>query len=107
MRAILSLVFLGGLWAVGYVLFNGVDGLYELFGADGPVLSGGALIAAGLAASGGVVCLNAGIRPVEVPFTAPDGHIEVQTTRQYRVGYIVIGVILGVVASALLISGMD
>jgi hypothetical protein len=106
-RALLGLIFFGGLWAVGYVLVNGVDGTYELFGADGPVLTGGALLVAGISASSGVVLLNAGIREVQTPVAGPDGRIEIQTTRQYRVGFIVVAVMLGVVAAGLLLSGMS
>jgi hypothetical protein len=106
-RAFLGLIFFGGLWAVGYALFNGVDGLYELFGADGTVLTGGALIIAGLSASAAALLVGAGVQEVEAEVLGRDGMLSHQKVRRFRPGLLVVGGLFGVIAAAILISGMD
>lgn len=60
-RRMLGVVFFGGLFIAGYVLVNGLDRTYEVFGASGLVLSGGSALLGSLAASAGVFPLRVGI----------------------------------------------
>ena len=63
MKRLFGLLVLGSVFGIGYVLVNGVGGTYQLFGADGPVLSGGRIIVAALAILVGVAVFGAASAP--------------------------------------------
>jgi len=110
MGRVLGVIFWGGLFIAGYVLVNGLDETYELFGASGSLLSGGAAFVGALAATAAVFCLRAGIREQveQTPVSRRDGMIDYRSkvTRDYHYGFITAAVVLGVVATGILISGM-
>lgn len=103
-RRMLGVVFFGGLFIAGYVLVNGLDRTYEVFGASGLVLSGGSALLGSLAASAGVFLLRVGILESTHMVEGPGGGPELQTLRTYRPGLITVAILLGVVASVILIS---
>lgn len=111
MDRVLGVIFWGGLFVAGYVLINGLDETYELFGASGSVLGGGAAFIGALAATAAVFCLRAGIRErtEQSPVPSRSGMLDYQTRvrREYHTGFITGAVVLGVVAIAILMSGMD
>lgn len=61
MRRLGGLVLVACVFAIGYVLVKGVDGVYEVGGADGFVLSGGRVLGAAILGLVGSVALLAGL----------------------------------------------
>lgn len=101
MRGILGAVILSSIYAAGYVLFNGLDGHYELFGL-GLNLAGGEALAASLAGAAGAFALLVGIGRVEEPV---DGGVVSEPRRVYLVPSVLAGVVLLGVAGYLLFQG--
>ena len=100
---ILGIVIASSLYGAGYVLFNGLDRAYDLFGF-GLVVSGGEALAASLAGAGGAIAVWLGIGNVEE--ANPAGHTgETATRRVYQVPVIGIGVLLLGLAGYLLLQG--
>jgi hypothetical protein len=100
-RGIMGTLILGSLYATGYVLFNGLDRFYELFGL-GFTLGGGEALAASLASAAGAFALLVGIGRVEEP---ADGGIVSEPRRVYLMPFVVAGVALLGVAGYLLFQG--
>jgi len=112
MERVLGVIFWGGLFVAGYVLINGLNETYELFGASGSVLSGGAAFIGALAATAAVFCLRAGIREgvgQSPPVSGRTGMLDYpsRVRREYHAGFITAAVVLGVAAIAILMSGMS
>lgn len=101
MRGLLGTLLIGSLFAIGYVLFNGVTDTYELFDS-GIVLTGWSLIGAAVAAGGGALAASASWG--EAVTEGPDGSPSMVTA--FRPGLVGVAVVLFVVAG-FLIFGRD
>lgn len=103
MRGILVTVLVSSLYAAGYVLVNGLDDVYDLFGL-GVKLGGGEALAASLAGAGGAFAVWLGIGYVEAP--SQDGQSDEAEARYvYLVPVIGFGVVLLALAGYLLFLG--
>lgn len=103
MRGVLLAVLVGSLYAIGLVLFNGLDGVYDLFGL-GLVVGGGEALAAALATTGGVFAIWFGTGHVVQPIDASESG-EVEARRFYRPPLLGLGGLLFVLAGYLLFQG--
>lgn len=101
MKAILITVVLSSLYSAGYVLFNGLDRVYDLFGF-GLNLGGGEALAASLAGAGGSFALWLGVGHVEE--ATAEGAVS-EPRRVYLLPFIGLGVALLAVAGYLLLQG--
>ena len=104
MRAFLGLIFFGSLFAIGYVLVNGIDGTYVI-GNNGPVMRGGEVLIAAISAIGALGAFSMGsgetsevVRVGEEP--------EVRLRRIYRPVPLVVGSALGSVTIVLVLIGV-
>jgi hypothetical protein len=103
MRGFLLAVLVGSLYAIGLVLFSGLDGVYDLFGF-GLVVGGGEALAAALATTGGVFAIWFGTGHVLQPTDASESG-EVEARRFYRPPLLGLGGLLFVLAGYLLFQG--
>lgn len=103
MRGILVAVLISSLYAIGYVLFNGIDGVYDLFGL-GLVVGGGEALAAALATSGGVFAIWFGAGHVVQSTEAGESDV-VEERRIYRPPLLGLGGLLFVLTGYLLFQG--
>lgn len=103
MRGILVAVVFSSLFAAGYVLLNGLENVYDLFGL-GLKLAGGEALAASLAGAGGAFAIWLGISQIEV--AGDEGTSKVAGRRRlYRSPSMALGVVLLALAGYLLSQG--
>lgn len=103
MRGILSTVLVSSLFAAGYVLFNGLEDVYDLFGL-GLKLGGGEALAASLAGAGGAFAIWLGMGHVEE--TSEEGTLNMAEPRRvYLSPFIGLGVVLLALTGYLLFQG--
>lgn len=100
MRSILATLVVGALFAIGYVLVNGVGDDFELFDS-GIVLSGGTWIAAALAVLGGSLVAAGSVDQV----VTEDAEGNAQVQRKYSPIGVAVSVALFGLAGFLLLQG--